>query len=125
MVYGEEDLVLGIVSFLEEIGVDTVLAATGSDSPYFAKAVSSVKQNKTTPTIVATDADFEQMNEMADDLKPDIFIGHSKGYYITRRLGIPLIRIGFPIHDRIGAQRVQHIGYAGTQQLFDRIHLGK
>jgi nitrogenase molybdenum-iron protein NifN len=61
------------------------------------------------------------MNEMADILKPDIMIGNSKGYYIARRLGIPLVRIGFPIHDRFGAQRIQHIGYKGTQQLFDRI----
>jgi nitrogenase molybdenum-iron protein NifN len=29
--------------------------------------------------------------------------------------------VGFPIHDRIGGQRLLHLGYAGTQRLFDQI----
>jgi len=36
-------------------------------------------------------------------------------------LGIPLVRVGFPIHDRIGGQRLLHVGYRGTQQFFDRL----
>jgi nitrogenase molybdenum-iron protein NifN len=31
------------------------------------------------------------------------------------------VRVGFPIHDRIGGQRILHLGYRGAQQLFDRI----
>jgi nitrogenase molybdenum-iron protein NifN len=34
---------------------------------------------------------------------------------------VPLIRTGFPIHDRIGGQRVLHVGYRGTQFLFDAV----
>ena len=52
---------------------------------------------------------------------PDLIIGHSKGYSLARRLDIPLIRIGFPIHDRIGGSRIRHVGYEGAQILFDRI----
>ena len=48
-------------------------------------------------------------------------IGSSKGYAMARRFGIPLIRIGFPIHDRIGGQRILHVGYRGSQRLFDEI----
>ena len=48
-------------------------------------------------------------------------LGNSKGYSLARKLGIPLVRVGFPIHDRIGGQRILHLGYRGTQQLFDRI----
>ncbi len=29
--------------------------------------------------------------------------------------------MGFPIHDRIGGQRILHLGYEGAQQLFDLI----
>jgi nitrogenase molybdenum-iron protein NifN len=36
-------------------------------------------------------------------------------------LQVPLLRVGFPIHDRFGAQRVLHVGYRGTQVLLDRI----
>jgi nitrogenase molybdenum-iron protein NifN len=65
--------------------------------------------------------DFEKINELADKLQPDLLIGNSKGYYIAHRLKVPLIRVGFPVHDRFGGQRLQHLCYEGTQQLFDRI----
>jgi nitrogenase molybdenum-iron protein NifN len=65
--------------------------------------------------------DFLQIEELARELSPDLLIGHSKGYTLARTLGIPLIRVGFPIHDRFGAQRVLHVGYRGTQSLLDRI----
>jgi len=48
-------------------------------------------------------------------------IGTSKGYRIAKRMGIPLIRAGFPIHDRFGGQRLLHVGYRGTQSLLDLI----
>ncbi len=55
------------------------------------------------------------------DDKIDLMIGNSKGYSLARRLQVPLIRVGFPVHDRIGGARLLHIGYRGAQQLFDRI----
>ena len=48
-------------------------------------------------------------------------MGNSKAYYIAREMELPIIRCGFPIHDRIGGQRIKHVGYAGTQELFDKI----
>ena len=55
------------------------------------------------------------------DLKPDLLIGHSKGYQYATAWNIPLIRVGFPIHDRFGGQRVLHLGYKGALNLFDLI----
>jgi nitrogenase molybdenum-iron protein NifN len=40
---------------------------------------------------------------------------------MARKLNIPLIRVGFPIHDRVGGQRILHLGYSGAQQLFDTV----
>ncbi|MCU7551126.1 hypothetical protein OCK74_18545 [Chitinophagaceae bacterium LB-8] len=121
VVFGEEDLVIGIVSFLEEIGIETVLVASGGASGKLKAAIDTVTGGKRKHMLVMNEMDFEGINEITDELKPDIFIGNSKGYYISRRMGKPLVRVGFPIHDRFGGQRVQHIGYKGTQQLFDRI----
>ena len=121
IVYGEEDLVIGLVSFLEEIGIDTVLVASGGESGMLQEEITRITNGKRKDMLVVKGMDFESINDMVDDLKPDIMIGNSKGYYITRRLGIPLVRVGFPIHDRFGGQRVQHLCYEGTQQLFDKI----
>ncbi|WP_020588290.1 nitrogenase component 1 [Desulfobacter curvatus] len=56
-----------------------------------------------------------------EDLRPEIIIGNSKGYAMARRLKIPMVRVGFPIHDRIGGSRILHVGYKGALQLFDNI----
>jgi nitrogenase molybdenum-iron protein NifN len=65
--------------------------------------------------------DYELIHEWCNENKPDILIGNSKAYYIARELGVPIVRCGFPIHDRIGGQRIKHLSYTGTQELFDRI----
>ncbi|MFO7568515.1 MAG: nitrogenase component 1, partial [Smithellaceae bacterium] len=70
---------------------------------------------------IREDTDFEEMLAVCREIDVDIIIGNSKGYYLAKNLNIPLVRAGFPIHDRIGGQRILHIGYEGTQQLFDRI----
>ena len=119
IVYGEEDFVIGLVSFLAEIGIETVLVTSGGESGLLKKLLPNIIKNA--GVRVMDGSDFETMNELAAELHPDILIGNSKGYYIARRLNIPLVRVGFPIHDRLGAQRIQHLCYEGAQQLFDRI----
>ncbi len=52
---------------------------------------------------------------------PDLLLGHSKGYHLARRWQLPLVRVGFPIHDRFGGHRILHLGYRGAQSLLDRI----
>ena len=121
IVFGEEDLVIGIVSFLEEIGIETVLVASGGESGLLKKEIERITGDRSKNIKAINAMDFETINEMAEDLHADLMIGNSKGYYIARRLGIPLIRIGFPVHDRIGGQRLLHLCYEGTLRLFDQI----
>jgi nitrogenase molybdenum-iron protein NifN len=70
---------------------------------------------------VVGDVDFMDIGDLAQDSKADLVIGNSKGYKLSREIGIPLVRVGFPVHDRFGASRYLHVGYRGAQQLFDRI----
>jgi nitrogenase molybdenum-iron protein NifN len=122
VVYGEEDLVAGLVSFLREIGIVPVLAASGGQSRFFREAIRQVAPDAEKLGInVREGADFIAIEEEAKSLSPDIVIGSSKGYGMARRLNIPMVRVGFPIHDRMGASRVLHLGYRGAQQLFDNI----
>ena len=48
-------------------------------------------------------------------------IGHSKGYKLARALNVPLVRVGFPVHDRTYGPRLMNLGYRGTLELFDRV----
>ena len=122
VVYGEEDLVAGLCSFLAEIGVDVVLAGTGARRKGLPKAVADVTGGvaRTLPD-VREGVDFHDIAEEAEELRPDLLIGHSKGYRYARAWNIPLVRVGFPIHDRFGGQRTLHLGYKGALTMFDRI----
>jgi nitrogenase molybdenum-iron protein NifN len=122
IIYGEEDLVVGLAAFLAEIGIVPVLCASGGKSGKLAEAIREV-----TGDILAEQPqvfegmDFFDISEMAEGLAPDLLVGHSKGYPLARKMVIPLIRVGFPIHDRMGGQRILHLGYRGAQALFDQV----
>jgi nitrogenase molybdenum-iron protein NifN len=122
VVYGEQDLVIGLASFLAEIGVQPVLCASGGRAPGFAEKIAEVTGELVREPVMAVDGvDFYRIAEMSRELAPDLMVGHSKGYRISRELGAPLVRVGFPIHDRFGGQRLHHLGYRGAQELYDRL----
>ncbi len=121
LVFGNEDVVIGLASLLSEIGVVPVLCAAGGKSAGFASSIAEVTTDCLEPVVARDGLDFMTMGEMARDLKLDFLIGSSKGAALSRELGIPLIRVDFPIHDRIGGHRILHVGYRGAQQLFDLV----
>jgi len=120
-VYGEEDLVVGVAALLAEVGVIPVLCASGGESGRLRSALRAAVPDWDGEIQSSEGTDFADLEEWVARLQPDVLIGNSKGYGLSRRLKIPLIRIGFPIHDRVGGSRILHIGYRGAQQLFDRI----
>ncbi len=122
VLYGEEDLVAGLAAFLSEIGIIPVLCASGGKSGRLKKAVADLFPDAEEKGIrVMENADFVDIEAAARELAPDLLIGHSKGYTMSRRIQVPLVRIGFPIHDRVGGSRLLHLGYRGALALFDRI----
>ncbi len=121
IVYGEEDLVIALTKFLSETGIKVVLAISGGNSGKLSSSLNEMIDSKEPVCTVSEDADFEDLSEIAGNIGADIMIGNSKGYYIASSLKIPLVRVGFPVHDRFGAQRISHLAYSGTQELYDRI----
>lgn len=122
VIYGEEDLVVALASFAAEIGIKPVLCATGGESGKLGETLRRVLgKNYYEEMVIGQGMSFERMEEAMLDLKPDLMIGNSKGYYIARKMDIPIVRAGFPIHDRIGAQHAHVLGYEGTMVLFEQI----
>jgi nitrogenase molybdenum-iron protein NifN len=121
VVYGEQDLVVGIASLLAEIGVAPRLCASGTGTGRLRDQLASVEADTAGDVVVLEDVDFAEIEEHAIHVRPDLVVGSSKGYALARKLKVPLVRIGFPIHDRVDGPRVLHLGYRGAQQLFDRV----
>ncbi len=122
IVYGEEDLVISVASFLDEIGIVPVLCASGGKSGLMKKKLGELIPDMEEKGIkVRHGVDFVDIENETAVLQPDLLIGNSKGFTMSKNSRLPLVRIGFPIHDRFGGQRLHHLGYRGTQELFDRI----
>jgi len=121
VVYGEEDFVVAVSSFLNEIGIEVALAASGGESGKLEEEIRNYCPENIEEITIKNGFDYEMIHEWCIENKPDILVGNSKAYYIAREMNIPIVRCGFPIHDRIGGQRIKHLGYTGTQELFDRI----
>jgi len=61
------------------------------------------------------------MHEAIKKVGTDILIGNSYGASIADEENIPLFRAGFPIFDRLGAQRISTLGYRGGIDFVDRL----
>ncbi|MGE4489600.1 MAG: nitrogenase component 1 [Kiritimatiellales bacterium] len=120
-VFGDADFVVPMTAFLREAGMIPVLCASGGKSAHFAEALRRHVEALPEETVIRDGVDFSDIEDIVMDVKPDLLVGSSKGYTMSRRLNIPLLRVGFPVHDRIGGPRILHVGYRGAQQLFDSI----
>ena len=120
--FGEEDLVAGLAEFCAELGIVPVLCATGGGNGRFKQILRDVVPMRHHARMqIMEDADFVAIEKALEKSDVDLLIGHSKGYTMSRRLKLPLVRVGFPIHDRVDGSRLLHLGYRGAQQLFDKI----
>jgi nitrogenase molybdenum-iron protein NifN len=121
LIYGPEDLVISLAAFLNEIGILPVLCGTGEKKGRLADALREVLGKNADKVTAVEDTDFVALEEMAGTMDIDLVLGNSNGYKLARRINAPLVRVGLPVHDRIGAARIAMVGYHGTQQLYDRI----
>ena len=121
VIFGEPELVVGLASFVTELGMVPVLCATGGGSKALRLAMAQASGAIPADTPLVDDADFDKIESRARELKPDLLLGSSKGYKMSQNLGCPLVRVGFPIHDRFGGARVLHVGYRGALRLFDEL----
>ena len=110
----DADLLDAFVDLLQEMGAEVVVAVTSCNVPLLAKIpLSSVKIG-----------DLEDMELIGKAEKAQLVIGNSHAVDSAERLGVPILRAGFPLYDIIGGYQKTWIGYRGTRQtLFDLANL--
>lgn len=117
-VFGDPELVYAVTRLCLENGI-TPVVVTGDKNGHLARLLTQTEV--TAETVVLSDPDFSLVQTRAKEGNVNIAIGHSDGRFLTERDNISLVRLGFPIHDRVGGQRLLSIGYSGTALLLDRI----
>lgn len=121
VIFGEPEQVYAVAGVCMENGIFPVVTATGSKNTKLPGLLKARLARSPVEFEILSEADFTGIREKSKKMKANIAIGHSDGKYLTEREGIPLVRLGFPIHDRVGGQRLLSVGYAGTTMLLDRI----
>ncbi|MDD1724771.1 MAG: nitrogenase [Methanospirillum sp.] len=120
-VYGDPELVYAVSSLCVENGAIPALVATGTTSSRFSREILSLTQDGERQPEILEQADFSGIGATAAQKGVNLAIGHSGGKVLTERHGIPLVRAGYPVHDRLGGQRILTLGYTGTLSLLDTI----
>jgi nitrogenase cofactor biosynthesis protein NifB len=126
VIYGEPDFVISTARLCMENGVMPLLIATGSKNTKLQTLLQEeVKVLADRYFIedfkILDDIDFKEIEHYAKELDANLMIGNSDGRRIEEELNLPLIRRGFPIHDRVGGQRLRMLGYEGSLTLLDEI----
>lgn len=101
----DPDLLYTLSRTLGEVGCIVQVAVTTTDSPVLERV----------PAEEVVVGDLEDLEARAPGA--DLLVTHSNGRSISERLGVPLLRAGIPVHDRLGGPQTLTIGYAGTMRL--------
>ena len=120
-IFGAPEMVYASAKLCLENGITPALIATGSENKELKKLLLVEEEFDEEKSLIIDDSDFEKIREYVNQFGVNILIGHSDGKFITEKDGIPLVRVGFPVHDRVGAQRKLSIGYNGSMSFIDRI----
>jgi nitrogenase molybdenum-iron protein beta chain len=122
-IYGDPDLVIGLVQFLLEVGAEPIhvlVSNTNADFEGELRALldsSPFGQNAT----IWGGKDLWHMRSLLFTEPVDLLIGNSYGKYLWRDTKTPLVRIGYPIFDRHHLHRYSTYGYQGAINLLNWI----
>ena len=120
-VFGEPESVYALSALGLENGFKLCVAASGPENEKLLPALRTLEAEYETMFIKLENTDFETISGHVIKTETNLLIGPSDGAFMTEKHGIPLIRSGFPVHDRIGAQRKIIIGYFGSMMLLDEM----
>jgi nitrogenase molybdenum-iron protein NifN len=111
---GEPDELLAMTALLQGMGIEVAAAVTSTRGPALERL----------PLETVKIGDLEDLETMASEQGAELVLGNSHTATAAERLGLPLLRMGFPQYDLIGGYQRVWIGYRGSRQaLFDLANL--
>jgi nitrogenase molybdenum-iron protein beta chain len=121
--FGDPDMLLGLTSFLLELGAEPVhIVCTSATKEFTAKMEPLLASSPFAKGAqLWPGKDLWHMRSLMLTEPVDYLIGNSHGKYLERDTGTPLIRIGFPIFDRHHHHRFPIWGYQGGLNVLVKI----
>jgi nitrogenase molybdenum-iron protein NifN len=106
----DPDLLYSFSELVNSVGGSVVVAVTPTKADVLKKiSAESVKIG-----------DLEDMEKLSQGKEVDMVLGNSHAVASANRMGVPILRMGFPQYDLIGGYQRTWVGYQGVKQtLFD------
>lgn len=120
-IYGDPEITAGIARFVGELGMEPRLVLTGSNNQEFVKDIEIVAKETGAEIDTMVGQDMRAMEVYLKDNPVDLMIGSSDARLIAKQYDIPLVRVGFPVFDRVGYHRLPIVGYNGGIHLINLI----
>jgi nitrogenase molybdenum-iron protein NifN len=104
----EPDQLYALATFVSGLGAEVAVAVTTTANSLVLAKV---------PAQEVRVGDLGDFEDLAAGAECDLLLTHSHGRQAAERLDIPLMRVGFPIFDRLGSQHRRTILYEGARDL--------
>ncbi len=120
-IWGDPDLVLPLVEFVQDCGMRPAIALTGTPGKDFERRMAGIMEDVDFSWTAQANQDLFELHQLVKADPVELLIGNTYGKYIARAEDIPLVRFGFPILDRVGHSHFPKVGYRGGMYLLSQI----
>lgn len=120
---GDPDQLLGMISFLLELGGRPVHVVCSNGDKKFKKAAEELLASSPAgaDATVWIRKDMWHLRSLMCTEPVDLLVGPSSAKFLVRDTRTPLVRVGFPIHDRHHMHKMTIVGYEGATNLLTLI----
>jgi nitrogenase molybdenum-iron protein beta chain len=121
-IFGDPDIVIPMTEFVISLGMVPKYILTGTPGSAFEKMINNLLADAGIEgSKVKAGGDLMTLHQWMKNEPVDMLIGNTYGKYIARAEDIPLVRVGFPILDRVGHSLFPTVGYKGAMRLIEKI----
>jgi nitrogenase molybdenum-iron protein beta chain len=118
---GDPDHIISLAEFLVSVDMWPIHIVTGTPGKYFNERIREITEEIPHPVNVSAPGDMFLLHQWIKNEPVDLLMGNTYMKYIARDEDIPLVRMGFPILDRIGHSYFPIVGYRGAMRLLEKI----
>jgi len=121
-IFGDPDTVIALTEFVIGLGMIPKYVITGTPGSRFEESVNGIlEEGNIEGSKVKAAGDLMLLHQWIKNEPVDMLLGNTYGKYIARAENIPLVRVGFPILDRVGHPLFPIVGYKGAMRLIEKI----
>ena len=118
---GDPDHLIALTEFLVSIDMWPIHIVTGASGKKFESRIRQIIKDSPYPINIKAPGDLFLLHQWIKNEPVDLLMGNTYMKYIARDEDIPLVRMGFPILDRIGHSYFPTVGYRGGMRLLEKI----